>query len=233
YLLALHVFAAFLFNKTYTFQKVLIDLGLEQRPYVNSPTYKATLAHQLRRDGNTSPESIAFFGDSMIQGLNTSAIIDRSENYGIGFDTTEGLLNRLSQYRSSQIANTIIICIGTNDLSILTPEQIVSNILKIIDITPETQNIYISGILPISLERNQKLQHQAPIKQTNQLLNKALRHSLNTTFIPPPNELLDKSGHLSSKHHIGDGLHLSSSGYDIWINHLKDYLNIQPLKESL
>ena len=46
--------------------------------------------------------SVVFIGDSITQGLPVSAIVANGINYGIGGDTTVGVLRRLSQIRVSR-----------------------------------------------------------------------------------------------------------------------------------
>lgn len=224
YIFTLHLLILFLISKTYTFKVFLEEIGFDKKEHNESQFYLSTLAHQLRIDGTSNEQSFVFFGDSLTQGLNTSAIINRSENYGIGFDTSAGLLERFSHYRSGRHSRNIFICIGTNDIGKIPPEEIINNIIKIINLIPKQNSVFVSGLLPISEKRDQKFKHLQLINRTNLLLENILNNHSNVQYIPPPNKLKDTNGFLINYLHEGDGLHLNSKGYSVWINYLRKEL---------
>lgn len=46
----------------------------------------------------------------------------------------------------------------------------------------------------------------------------------NTVYVNIGGMLKDNAGYLHSEYHVGDGIHLSNKGYEIYINSLKDTL---------
>ena len=55
-----------------------------------------------------------FLGDSHVQGLAVSSITPNAVNLGIGGNTTVGLIQRLQNLKSLQLARTVVIAIGYN-----------------------------------------------------------------------------------------------------------------------
>ena len=98
--------------------------------------YDQMLAFHLRQDQNLPEGLVYFIGDSHIQGLATQSVSRRSVNYGIGSDTTAGVLKRLSKYQSLKNAKAVVLGIGFNDLKERDNIQIISNIKKILDEIP-------------------------------------------------------------------------------------------------
>ena len=58
-------------------------------------------------DGLIPEGATIFIGDSITQGLATSAVSNQSVNYGIGSDTTLGVLKRLPYYNSMNSAKAV------------------------------------------------------------------------------------------------------------------------------
>ena len=63
---------------------------------------------------------------------------DRGVNYGIGGDTSLGLLNRLEYYNSLKKADKILVAIGINDFIFnRTSKEIIGNYAKIFELLPK------------------------------------------------------------------------------------------------
>jgi lysophospholipase L1-like esterase len=218
----LHILIALLILKTDSYERARLYFGFAPNSNTATHFYRATLSHQLKIDGNINSESFIFFGDSMIQGLNTSAIVDNSVNFGIGHDTSEALLQRLPQYQATTKAKHIFIAIGVNDVNLYPEKQSIRNILKLFEAIPNNTQVYVSGVLPVSQNHSpHKNEHQSKVNKINTSLQNILSNFDKITYIPPPLALFDKKGYLKAKLHSGDGLHLNALGYEIWIEHLK------------
>lgn len=98
----------------------------------------------LVRDG-----SVVFIGDSITQGLNTDAVADHSINYGMGSDTTEGVLHRLPVYRSLEHASTVVLAIGVNDLYTRSIDDVIASYQSILKDVPAGPRVMISAVLPV------------------------------------------------------------------------------------
>ena len=94
YILLIHSLLIVVLFKTDFLQRAFIKVGVYQRPEITSEKKKRVVIH-LRQDTFVPRGSILFFGDSITEMLCASAIADKAENFGIGGDTTLGLLHRL------------------------------------------------------------------------------------------------------------------------------------------
>lgn len=188
--------------------------------------------HQKRLEiFNSEPivkNKIIFLGDSIIEFgdwaklLNDSSVINR----GIAGDNTFGVLNRLQDIINRQ-PSKLFIHIGINDISQNTPDKIiVANILSIVKKvrkdSPATL-IYVSSILPT----NDSVKTEYPdaynkngrvVKVNNQL--KRNKKMLGFVYVDLYKKFHDADGKLLEKYADSDGLHLNSTGYQIWIDFL-------------
>lgn len=69
--------------------------------------YRQMTSFQSRIDQNSPPRAIYFIGDSQIQGLAVSAVTPLAINYGIGNDTTAGVIKRIPLYNSLNTAKAV------------------------------------------------------------------------------------------------------------------------------
>lgn len=183
-----------------------------------TPYYYELLAIQERQDLQVISGSTIMIGDSITQGL----IYPRFVNYGIGSDTTHGVLNRIEKYKSLNKAKNIILMIGVNDLKRRSDVEILQNYLEILDKLPSSKLIVFS-ILPVNEEMVSKnpQMNNARIKKINQRIAE-LCSQKKIKFIDLSEFYLDENGFLDKKYHVGDGIHLNDDGYKIWIKHLNE-----------
>lgn len=189
-------------------------LGLNSKELDNY--YYKLLAIQERQDLQVVPGSTIMIGDSITQGL----IYPRFVNYGIGSDTTYGVLNRIKKYKSLNDAKKIILMIGINDLKRRSDAEILENYLEILDKLPSSKLIVFS-VLPVNEEvvsKNPQM-NNARIKKINQRIAE-LCSQKKIKFIDLSEFYLDENGFLDKNYHVGDGIHLNQTGYDIWVKHL-------------
>jgi len=200
-----------------------LSLGLLNPPEIGR-FYDNMLGSHLQLDGSVEAGSVIFLGDSLTQGLNVAAVTDSAINYGIGMDTSRGLLQRISQYRSLTRASTVIIAIGINDLIRVnrSPDDILENYQQILN-TVSTANpdasIVLQAIFPVD-ERNGLAGTNKKIIRINSRLQ-SLAKTNEYGFVNLSSQFVGNQGNLKQKLHVGDGLHLSSEGYRLWIRALK------------
>jgi len=174
-------------------------------------------------DGNVPDGSVLFIGDSLVQGLCTDAVACPSVNYGIGQDTTIGVLTRLPQYRSLLRASALVLEIGANDMSRRDNQQIIENYRQILDAVPRSTPVVCSAVLPV----NERLLSPpdesaiARIRDFNALLEALCSADLRCVFVDPANRLVDADGNLAAALQDGDGVHPNSDGNRIWIDELR------------
>ncbi|MFN3188828.1 MAG: GDSL-type esterase/lipase family protein [Candidatus Paceibacteria bacterium] len=224
YLLMLHVLLALVLAKSDFIEKVGYKLGVSTTPEL-SAYYDRITTYHFRMDGNVPDGATLFIGDSITQSLATSAIANLSVNYGIGGDTTLGVLNRIRKYNSLTSADAVVLAIGVNDLRLRSNEEIVYNYKNILDSLPENIPVVVSAILPVD-ERVQRVNFENKrILKLNTLLHDLVREYGNVSFSDAGSLLRDSDNNLKSDFHVGDGVHLSSDGYQVWIRELKRALN--------
>ncbi len=229
WLVAIHAFAFLAMWDTdlpYRIDRKL-KLGLLNPPEITH-YYKEMVGSQLQLDGSIEAGSIIFLGDSLTQGLNVAALTKPAINYGIGMDTSLGLLQRIPQYESLKRASKVVIAIGINDLLRIkrSPPDILKNYQKILEILPTEADVLIQSVFPVD-ERIGLTGINEKILQLNSML-RVLAKEKKHDFIDLREPFVEKDGNLKEKFHIGDGLHLSSEGYKQWI----DVLNSHPLTQN-
>jgi lysophospholipase L1-like esterase len=181
--------------------------------------YQRMVRYEKRMDATVPAGAAVFIGDSLIQSVATDAITCPSANYGIGGDTTVGVLARLSNYGALSRASVIVLAVGVNDLRFRDNEAIAANYQRILELLPRDVPVICSSVLPID-----EAAFRGPSAVTNQRivdLNNRLERLCNSgphrSFVDAGKGLADDSGHLRLQFHEGDGLHLNGAGYQIWI----------------
>jgi len=148
YLLILHTLIVLILINSDFIEKVGYKLGVFATPELSSYYDEITTLH-FRMDGNVPDGATLFIGDSITQGLATSAIAALSVNYGISSDTTLGVLNRIRKYESTARANAVVLAVGVNDLSRRNDGEIITNYEKILNSIPKETSVVVSAILPV------------------------------------------------------------------------------------
>ncbi len=190
----------------------------------NSHHYEQMTGFHFRQDQNLPPGLIYFIGDSHTQGLATQAITEKSVNYGIGADTTVGVIRRLGQYQSIKNAKAVVIAIGFNDMKSKDNSFVLHNIELIIQSIQPDIPIFISKLLPVSRNRFHS-DFIARIISLNTDISTLCDKQPDVHCIDVFKQLSDKKNSLREIFHIGDGVHLNKDGYALWINEIKTSLN--------
>jgi lysophospholipase L1-like esterase len=91
---------------------------------------------------------------------------------------------------------------------------------------PETSSVIISSILPVDedlyFDHWKKKVLNADISKLNDSLRQLATERPNVSFYDTGKYLKDPSGGLMSSLHLGDGLHLNSNGYRLWVKGLDE-----------
>jgi lysophospholipase L1-like esterase len=233
YLILIHGIFGVVLWKSDFLPKLVTRLGLRTIPELTGHYYHMVTYHKGIDPGVPEGATI-FIGDSLTQALCVDAITIPAINYGIGNDTTVGVLERIPVYQSLDRANQIVLAIGINDMRYRENDAILENYHKIIDLLPQDVPLLISGLLPISKEANFGTTHNR-ISELNRKLAKLVKFRENITFIDPGSALCNSEGHLKDDFHRGDGVHLNPRGNAVWIQTLKSALknqSIQPQKQK-
>ncbi len=178
-------------------------------------------------DGSVPQSSVLFLGDSLVQGLCVSAVTPDGVNYGIGGDTVGGLLHRLGHYRSLSRCRAVVLQVGVNDFSASSNAEIVRDYTRLLEAI--SLPVVVCGVLPVD-ERDRPLfaGYNTRIRELNHVLQQLCQTNRQRVFIDTTSRLTNETGQLASPYHVGDGIHLSPDGYQVWIYDLRQALEPMP-----
>ncbi len=221
YLIITHLLLAVVLFKTDVVSQLQIRFGLTD-PQELTRNYHELVAFHKRMDDNLLKGTVVFIGDSITQGLAVSAVTPLSVNYGIGNDTTVGVLNRIGDYHSLNSAKAVVLAVGINDLKRRDPAEILKNYNTILTKIPRGVEVVICAVKPVDWRVRQA---SGRTLQRIDLVNAGLKRLSdrwpNTQFLTVNDKLADAEGNLVREYHIGDGVHLSAAGYEVWIKELR------------
>lgn len=151
-------------------------------------------------------------------------------NSGISGDTTEDILNDLTNRAYVYNPSKVFLLIGTNDLNDdIGVDEVVSNIKAIItDINknePQAE-IYVESIYPVNYNTNRRMVGSRNNEDIMKINNSIKEYCNNNsyTYIDIYDLLSDEDGNLKEEY-SGDGLHLNGDGYNVVTDALKKYLD--------
>ncbi|MEM7783719.1 MAG: GDSL-type esterase/lipase family protein [Planctomycetota bacterium] len=192
--------------------------------------YDRLVRYHVRSVEAVPDDSVIFIGDSITQGLAVCAVHPFSVNYGIGGDTTQGVLERIPKYLPAlRRAKSVVIAIGINDSRYRTVSSAIANYSKILDTLPQDRPVIVSAILSMDLpDSNEVASRLVWVDQFNSQLRKIAKQRISVTYIDT-NAALDSNGDglLDISLHDGDGLHLNSAGNLVWAENLRQALSDQ------
>jgi lysophospholipase L1-like esterase len=222
------VFAAKKGGVTYLIRKLLslINSELRSAAMYDNPFYRDKKSHY-----ETLPKTeseIIFLGDSLTDLCEWAELFrdDRIKNRGICGDTTDGVLNRITETVKSK-PEKLFIMIGINDLNQgRGVEYILDNYKNILEIfkadIPGTK-VFIQSLLPVN---NQIFKNNA-VNEKIRLLNanlKELAEELSFQYIDLFSSFLDSNNQLDAQY-TSDGVHLNGEGYLIWKKTIEKYVS--------
>ncbi|RED52245.1 SGNH/GDSL hydrolase family protein [Aestuariispira insulae] len=177
-------------------------------------------AHQLRQDRNLPPGRVLLFGASTIQGIDTARLSCPASNFGIGGETAEELMARLSHYHSIDQAAAIIVQTGLNNLLQGRTDGLETTLVKILDSLPREKPILMLAhqhVGPI-----EGLDSPPDIALWNRRIASLCEARTNCRMITPPPMRNYRPDYLEP-----DRIHLNRPGYDLLIGELNRALTPQ------
>lgn len=168
-------------------------------------------------------DKILFLGDSMISYWNINNNIKNKDiiNWGIGGDTTIGVLDRLDLVINIK-PRIVIISIGSNDL-IRVSNATIQDIGYRINLIKETLEkkiagvlVYIISLLPV-LDDHEITNHNYLRARTNDQIDEINDEITNYLDYIDVNNPLKESGKLKLEY-TSDGIHLNKEGYRVFSN---------------
>lgn len=171
---------------------------------------------------------IVFLGNSITAGGDWKALLNlpTARNRGISGDITFGVLKRLDDVIRGK-PSKIFILIGINDIARNIPDSLIvrnyKSIINRIQKGSKKTKIYFHTLLPVNSSFGKFKNHYGKEKHIL-MLNEEIRKlalEKNVTVIDLYSHFIDSEKSLRVEL-TNDGLHLTSSGYKIWIDLLDD-----------
>jgi lysophospholipase L1-like esterase len=170
-----------------------------------------------------------FIGDSNTDGWNGTDYLKNAGivNYGIGGDTTRGVLYRFDTIVCKQ-PSKIFLMIGTNDIQGNDTKELMERYNLIITLLLQqipNVKIFIQSILPVNQIDFMPTSHfiNNDIVNSFNIQVKTLANAYNLQYFDINSLVKDSSGK-TDKNNTVDGIHLNSNGYAIWWNVVKDFV---------
>ena len=222
YLLLIHLFLAIVLWKSNFVEKIGIKLGISG-PHLSF--HERMVDYHKSMDGSVPEGSVLFIGDSITQALATSAVTNHSVNFGIGSDTTLGVIERLPLYKSVDSAKAVVLAIGINDIhQSMDRTSTLANYKKILDYIPSKVSVVATSVIPIGSNAESEGFTNKDIVSLNDAIDNLTAEYENVVYLDTSDKFGNDAGYLHDYLHIGDGVHLSDEGYAILIKSLKDIL---------
>jgi lysophospholipase L1-like esterase len=188
--------------------------------------YRQTVAFHRRVDDCVPDKAVLFIGDSSIQGLCVTEVAANAINYGIGGDTTEGMLARLPQYQSLTRAGAVVVSVGGNDLLKGRREsEIEMSYQQILDRMPDKLPVIFCSLTPATQAAGGQLNDR--VVSLNQALRRICASRPNCRFVDLNVTLCDGQGFLLGQYAESDGAHLNGRGNRVCIEKLRACLREQ------
>jgi lysophospholipase L1-like esterase len=176
---------------------------------------RTTMATQSMLDLTVRPGAVWFFGDSIIQMMDTGRVTDRAINLGIGEDTVAGVLARAGDHSALASAAGIVLAIGINDLWYRSPDESARGYEALLTRLPRDKPVIASAVLPVN-ERarpNVLTGRNERIGRLNLSIARLCMARGNCRFVDAGPSLVDETGNLAPAMGLADGIHLSREGY--------------------
>jgi len=199
--------------------------GMDTIP--NLPDHYRARVEKFKKE-TVIPGKVIFLGNSITEGGNWKRLLNDSSviNRGISGDNTFGVLARIDDVVKRQ-PEKVFLLIGTNDLSKKIPDEVIlENIFSIVSKiragSPKTK-IFVQSILPVNASFEKFPNHYDNDSDIMIINDQLSRYSerLRYTYIDLYRKFLDEEGKLK-KSYTYDGLHLTSAGYQHWVEILKN-----------
>ena len=220
YIFLVHLFLAFVLWKSNFIEKVSGRFG---------PTsfavsfYKQMVIYHKTMDGSIPEGAVLFIGDSITQALATSAVTNRSINFGIGSDTTLGVVGRLPLYKSINRSRAIVLAVGINDIHQGVDQMdTLTNYRDVLEYIPSDIPVFAVSVLPIGSDAERFGFTNTKIEALNDGIEELTGNFDNVEYLDISDKYRNSAGRLDNNFHVGDGVHLSDAGYAILIRSLRE-----------
>ena len=229
YMVLLHGMLGFMLWESFTLRETYKKEYLRtlSQAVENELHYRRMLMYHKRAVGTVPDDALILIGDSYVQGICVTAIAPNSINFGIGADTTSGVLKRLPVYTHAlKRAQAIVLLVGANDFKSSNIQSALNNYRQILKELPKNCTTIVSSVLPVDEAARQKLVgRNQQIAAFNRGLEQIVAQHNNMVFLDNTTYFdSDGDSFLDKKFHGGDGLHLSAEGNALLVKNIKQIL---------
>lgn len=230
FLLVIFVCGIFLFTiytiKYRNIRDIVIYISSHIYPFeqnkINSKHYSNIVQKYAKDNSALEGGLTVFVGDSYVNKfdfnihlLNCNSIVNR----GIDGDTTIGLLLRLDKNVNDIQPRNVFLMVGYNDIRFRNVDDILNNYIKILK-NISAKNIFVFSLLPVHKDRswvNKRINSlNCEIKKIS-VQEGAEYIDLYSSFVNP------ETGGIFDDY-TSEGTHLTPSGYLLWTNVLRSFL---------
>ncbi len=184
----------------------------------DDPIIERLLSAHDQMDASVPAGASIFLGDSITQSLATAAVDSAAINYGIGWMRSDQLLASIPRYPSLRRAQRVYVTIGTNDILQGRVAQLPTTYRAILSSIPEGPSIIMSS--PPAIGRIDFYGHRVSPQDARTAADfaaAACQAASRCTFVDAERLLAPIPGALQA-----DGVHLTPTGYAVWIKALRD-----------
>ncbi|WP_196159527.1 GDSL-type esterase/lipase family protein [Reinekea sp. G2M2-21] len=214
------ILVAFAVLLSILFAAIFAMVPAQDRPirYKDKIPYAESRHLQLVREAESiTADTLVLLGDSHIEFMPVHDWDKNNVNLGIQGDSTYAVLDRIKDYEKIFDANTVVIAVGINDLVMeYSAKETLASLLQLIERFPQSTSVYVSQLLPLSEAEGWSYINKISIKY-NQMLTDEVRELPNVSVVPEPFTIRNGEFDLLEIDHQGDGIHLSGSGYALWL----------------
>lgn len=224
YLVGIHLIAFVAVAKTNLVAVTVRKLGYTPAWTEFDRSYERHVRFLRRLDSTADAGGVVFLGDSQLRSVDQGSVTLRPIGLTIPGDTTRRVMRRMGDYRSVAAARVIVLQVGVNDLLFRSPAEAEESYGELLRALPAGVPVIANAVLPVDERAVKEKLTNIGIRALNAGIERRCAAHGRCTFVDPTLDLIDPTGNLQSRYHEGDGLHLSPSGYRIWMSFLEQAL---------
>ncbi len=229
YAIVAHALAALLYWQNSTLRAALADSerAFAVQPEVLCATdcrYQDVMLGHLVSAFENDSRTLHLLGDSLVAQMPEDAMGEPASNLGIGGDSATGVAFRVSRYPFIAERHRVVIHVGINDILQGRQAHTAAAVrATLAHLKQRGVRVVLSAVLPVN-EAVSGRQVNASVSALNAQL-RALCHEFDgCEFADASQAVADANGQLRADLRSGDGIHLTTRGYHVLAQTLRDVL---------